>query len=195
MPPDPRNIGWQQGRRHSSQTKSLGEEVKTPSVLWTRKGRRMKRRSKGEREEEETERRKKGGGDLSSDSRTVLSPATPLQPSLSALTQILRAGSVWLFPSIHQGPAVAIEEKGHSHLHFSVTCAKFCFVAEVFLEMTFTILLSVIACFSQSTPKKIGMLISHRETLCLPCLTAVSSVEKLVSGEGGREGALALAIS
>lgn len=102
MPPDPRNIGWQQGRRHSSQTKSLGEEVKTPSVLWTTKGRRMKSRSKGEREEEETERRKKGRGDLSSDSRTVLSPCHPT-PGFSLCTH--SDSQSWVSVALPQYPS------------------------------------------------------------------------------------------
>lgn len=196
MPLDPRNIGWQQGRRHSSQTKSLDEEVKTPSILWTRKGRRMKRRNKGEREEEETERRKKRGGDLSSDSRTVLSPRHPT-PAFSLCTH--SDSQSWVSLALPQYPSGTCSghrgEGAFTPTFFSHLCQVLFCCRGVSGNDIYYSLISNSMFFNQSTPEKIGMLISHRETLCLPYLTAVSSVEKLVSGERGREGALALAIS
>ena len=89
----------------------------------------MRRKGEGSERERKEEEEK----DLSSDSRIVPSLPTPASPSLHAF----RAGLVWLFPSIHQRPVRVVEEKEHSHLHFSTTCIKFSSVARC-LEMTST---------------------------------------------------------
>ena len=126
-------------RRHSSKTKSFGEEVKNPSILWTRQGRRRKWR---------------GGREKVKEIYLLIQRLPTLPHSSSPSLHTLRAGPVWFLPSTPQGPTADIEEKKHLHLYFSSMRTKFSFVAKVSgnnnyqIKMISTILLLVTANFS-----------------------------------------------